>query len=160
MTEEAWHALSEAEIFSSLKTTKKGLSDDEAETRLSSYGFNELKEEKKISHLGMFLNQFKSFLVIILLVAFVLSLFFKEWLDASVIFVIIVINQPTISTQTHGIQGLLRPAIRNKEFQVPGIQALLRAVTGWAFIAHVAFSRFAILVCEWNHYLSDDMQAG
>lgn len=92
MEEKIWHALTEKEIFDELETTKNGLKSEDIESRLAKFGYNELVEEKRRTHLEIFLNQFKSFLVGILIVAFGISLVFKEWIDASVIFVIIIIN--------------------------------------------------------------------
>lgn len=55
-----------------LETTAKGLSEDEAEKRLKIYGLNELKKEKR-TRLDIFLNQFKSILIIVLLIATALT---------------------------------------------------------------------------------------
>jgi len=71
---EKWHALTVEEVMSKLKTGPRGLSEEEARRRLEFYGPNELREEKKKPLLYMFLKQFKSYLVLILLVAVVLSL--------------------------------------------------------------------------------------
>ena len=47
-------------------------------------------EKEKISALKIFIDQFKNFLIIILLAATVISAFIGEWLDAIVIFVIVI----------------------------------------------------------------------
>lgn len=65
--------MSIAEVLSILKTTKNGLSEKEAEKRLEKYGPNEISMEEKISPLKIFLSQFKSPLVIILIIAAVIS---------------------------------------------------------------------------------------
>jgi len=72
--EEKWHALAVEEVMSKLRTGPRGLSDEEALRRLEIYGPNELRAEKKRSLLHIFLKQFKSYLVLILLVAVALSL--------------------------------------------------------------------------------------
>lgn len=79
-------------VFKSLGTTKKGLTPGEVKSRLEKYGFNELKVEKKISPLKIFIEQFKSFLILILIVATVVSAFIGEWIDASVILLIVILN--------------------------------------------------------------------
>jgi len=61
------------EVFRELKTSNEGLSEKEAEKRLQEYGYNEIKEGKKISPLKIFINQFKNFLIYILFVAVVVS---------------------------------------------------------------------------------------
>ena len=73
-----------------LGTSRQGLSAEEAERRLREYGPNELVE-RKTHPLVMFLRQFKSFLVYILLAATLLSLYLGEVLDASLILGILVL---------------------------------------------------------------------
>ncbi|MCD6402709.1 MAG: ATPase, partial [Candidatus Aenigmarchaeota archaeon] len=88
-----WHTLSVKEIIEELKTdSKKGLSDEEARKRLKQYGYNQLPEAKKPSKLIMFLRQFESFLVILLIVAVILSIIIGEILDAVVILIILIMN--------------------------------------------------------------------
>jgi Ca2+-transporting ATPase len=78
------------EVFSSLGSTLNGLTRQEAKARLEKFGPNELIEKEKISALKIFIDQFKNFLIIILLAATVVSVFIGEWLDAIVIFGIVV----------------------------------------------------------------------
>ena len=72
-----------------LKTGPGGLSEEEARRRLSEYGPNELRKEKKKSPLVLFFEQFRSYLIVILLVATVLSLILGEILDAITILAIV-----------------------------------------------------------------------
>jgi len=72
-TEKIWHNLVATEAIESLNSSIQGLSREEAELRLSQYGPNELVEKKKTSPWILFLEQFKNFLIIILLVAAVVS---------------------------------------------------------------------------------------
>jgi Mg2+-importing ATPase len=78
------------QLLTSLGSTPQGLSSAEAENRLKEVGPNSLKATSRNTPLLLFLNQFKSPLVLILLFAVVVSAFAKEWIDASVIFVIVV----------------------------------------------------------------------
>ena len=80
------------DVLSELKSSLKGLTEDEANRRLLEYGYNELKEGKKISVLKLFFGQFNSFVVYILIAALVISLFFKEYIDFIVIGVILILN--------------------------------------------------------------------
>ncbi|MEW6033879.1 MAG: cation-translocating P-type ATPase [Chloroflexota bacterium] len=75
--------------MASLNTSPSGLSQEEAQRRLAQFGPNELAEERKISPWAIFLEQFKSFLIIILLVATLLSAILGEIGDAILIFVIV-----------------------------------------------------------------------
>ena len=59
------------ELFPRLETTSSGLSSEEAAMRLEVYGPNELAKGKKHNAILEFLMNFKSPLVIILMVAFV-----------------------------------------------------------------------------------------
>ena len=80
-----------SEVFKELKSSGNGLSQAEVEQRLKQYGLNEIKEGKKASALEIFLNQFKSAVLWILIIATVISTFLKEYIDAIVILVIIVL---------------------------------------------------------------------
>lgn len=72
-------------VLKTLNTSETGLSSGEAENRLKQYGKNELKEEEKTSMLKLLLSQFKSFLILILMVAALVSAFLGELVDAFVI---------------------------------------------------------------------------
>jgi P-type Mg2+ transporter len=78
------------QLFESLQSTGNGLSTAEAEKRLKEEGPNSLKATRRAAPLILFLNQFKSPLVLILLFAVVVSAFAQEWIDATVILVIVV----------------------------------------------------------------------
>ncbi|MFH1682330.1 MAG: calcium-transporting P-type ATPase, PMR1-type [Candidatus Woesearchaeota archaeon] len=90
--DQPFHSLNEKEFFSKLNTSPKGLTHDEAEQRLHKYGLNEIKEEKKINPLTILFEQFKSPLIWLLLVAVVISALIGEFIDASVIGIIVIIN--------------------------------------------------------------------
>jgi len=72
-------------VFEELKTSEKGLNSEEAEKRLEKYGKNELKEKEKVSVLQLFLSQFKSILIFILIVASIVSALLGEAIDSVVI---------------------------------------------------------------------------
>ncbi len=75
-----WHSLHLDNVFAQLESGKHGLSFDQAAYRLKKYGLNEIRIERKISPFKIFLSQFKSFLIIILLFAAAISF----WLIAAV----------------------------------------------------------------------------
>ncbi|HII93881.1 MAG TPA: calcium-transporting P-type ATPase, PMR1-type [Methanosarcina sp.] len=79
-------------VLNNLNTSEEvGLSSGEAEKRLDKYGKNELKEEEKTSVVKLFLSQFKSFLIIILIAAALVSAFLGELVDAFVILFTVVL---------------------------------------------------------------------
>lgn len=71
---------------------KKGLSHQEAKKRLKQYGQNELAEGEKQSVLILFFNQFKDFMVLILLAATLVSGLLGEYVDAIAIIMIVLVN--------------------------------------------------------------------
>ncbi len=84
-----WHNLKASETITSLNSSASGLSQEEAQKRLEQFGPNELVEKEKISPWAIFFEQFKSFLIIILLIAVVLSAVLGEVVDAIIIGVIV-----------------------------------------------------------------------
>jgi len=88
-----YYRLTVEETFNRLDTKEEGLTEQEAEKRLKEYGFNELREEKKTTPLEIFINQFKSILILILILAAGVSGFIlHEYTDMAVILVIVVLN--------------------------------------------------------------------
>ncbi len=87
-----WHAKSKKQILEILKTSEKGLGEDEAKRRLEKYGENKLRKVKKLQALKILINQFRSFLIYIILFAALVSLIFGRMLDFYVILAIIIIN--------------------------------------------------------------------
>jgi Ca2+-transporting ATPase len=84
-----WFALKTERVLHQLSSERGGLRSDDVRNRLLEYGFNELPEKKKISPAGIFLSQFKNYLVLILIGAAIVSAFTDEITNAYVIFLII-----------------------------------------------------------------------
>ncbi len=70
----------------------RGLSSLEAKKRFQEYGPNQLVEKKCPSALSIFLGQFSSLIIWILIAAALISSFLKEWLDAFAIVAIVIMN--------------------------------------------------------------------
>ncbi|MFN3466644.1 MAG: cation-translocating P-type ATPase, partial [Candidatus Brocadiales bacterium] len=87
-----WYKLSAEEVLKQLESRPAGLSDAEAARRLEKYGPNEIVEKKKTPAILQFLKQFTEVLIIILLVATIVSAVLGEYLDAGVIFAIVILN--------------------------------------------------------------------
>ena len=88
----AWHSLSAEAVLAQLGSTADGLSSPEAAKRLAADGPNELTEGKRTSPLQIFLGQFKSLIIWILIAAGVVSAVLGEGLDAIAILAIVVLN--------------------------------------------------------------------
>ncbi|MGC9171559.1 cation-translocating P-type ATPase [Caldisericum sp.] len=71
---------------------ESGLTTQEAEEKLKQFGKNELPEGRKETLLQKFINQFKNFLIIILIFASIISAFFGEFVDSIVILAIVILN--------------------------------------------------------------------
>jgi Ca2+-transporting ATPase len=87
-----WYQLSTEEVLEQLGTTSSGLTEDDAKSRLAKYGPNKLQKAKKTSRAVLFLQQFLSPLIYVLLVAVVISLVVEHYLDAAVIGGVLLLN--------------------------------------------------------------------
>jgi magnesium-transporting ATPase (P-type) len=88
-----WHAMSEDEVVERLSTNgQRGLDAGEASTRLEGYGPNGLPEGKKRGPFMRFLARFDNVLVYVLLGAGFTNLMLNLWLDAGIIFGVVVLN--------------------------------------------------------------------
>ncbi|ANY13259.1 ATPase [Latilactobacillus curvatus] len=81
------------ETLKSLATTTDGLTQDQVTERLAKYGRNQLTETKRKSLFVRFLEQFKDFMIIVLLVAAMIAGFLAhEWPDAIIILAVVILN--------------------------------------------------------------------
>ncbi|MGC2061388.1 MAG: cation-translocating P-type ATPase [Thermodesulfovibrionales bacterium] len=87
-----WHQKTVDDVISELNTSRKGLSRDQAQKRLLEFGPNELKEKEKKTPLMMFLDQFRDFMILVLIAAALISGFIGELSDTVAIVVIVVLN--------------------------------------------------------------------
>jgi Mg2+-importing ATPase len=77
------------QLLAALGSRADGLSGDEAARRLAEYGPNALKARRRAAPLALFFNQFKSPIILLLLVATLLSAVLQDWTDAAIILVIV-----------------------------------------------------------------------
>lgn len=84
--------LEPAELARQLGAGPAGLSSDEAAKRLLRYGRNELREQHKLSWLGVLWNQIKSPLLLLLVFAGLVSGVTREWTDAAIILSIVLVT--------------------------------------------------------------------
>ena len=86
------HTRSVDEIITELDGSRDGLSRSDAAQRLTQYGPNTLPTEKPPGIGRLFINQFLSPLIYVLLAAAVVSALTQEWSDAGFIFAVLLIN--------------------------------------------------------------------
>ncbi len=77
------------EIFRDLRTSAKGLSQQEAAARLKTYGLNEFAGKKKLQPLLIFLSKFRNPLQILLIVAAIVSGILGSHIEAIIILAIV-----------------------------------------------------------------------
>jgi Ca2+-transporting ATPase len=87
-----WHNKDIQEVLQALQSSKEGLSSGDVLQRREQYGPNELKEIKKKTLFMMFLDQFKDFMIMVLIAAAVISGVIGELIDTIAIVVIVVLN--------------------------------------------------------------------
>ncbi len=89
----SWHNLTWKEVTKLLYSdVKKGLSEKEVKFRQRKSGKNLLPEEEPLSRLRIFLEQFRSPLIYILVIAGIITLFLRDYTDAIVIFGAVFLN--------------------------------------------------------------------
>lgn len=81
-----WYNLSVKEVFKRLQTSENGILGSEAQRRVAQYGFNKLPDEGKISKFKILIHQFASPLIYILIIAGIVTILLKEYIDSAVIF--------------------------------------------------------------------------
>ena len=94
-----WHSLGTEEVLSVLKSDSiTGLTSKEAGKRCKHYGYNEIQAKKKKNLIVRFFEQFKDFMILILIIAALISLFVSylqgepDFVDPVIIFAIIILN--------------------------------------------------------------------
>ena len=88
----SWHEMAVNAVVDRLKTSPQGLAAGEARRRFAEYGPNVLPEGRRRTPLGMFLGQFRDFMILVLLVAAVTSGLLGEATDIITIIAIVVLN--------------------------------------------------------------------
>jgi P-type Ca2+ transporter type 2C len=100
-------ALPAGDVAAALGAAERGLTREECARRLAHFGRNTLPRAEPPSLAAIFLRQFKSPLMLILLAAAVVSLLLRDWPDAAFIFAAVLINA---LIGTHQEQGAERAA--------------------------------------------------
>ncbi len=88
-----WHNLSTEQAVQEVEAdTERGLSQDEAQRRISQFGPNELAERPRPGFWKLLLDQFNNFLVLILIAAALVSFALGEIEEAAAILAIVILN--------------------------------------------------------------------
>ncbi len=87
-----WHCISINEAYEKFGTSPEGLSDQVVTGRIGKYGLNELKETEGRGLFMMFIDQFRDFMIIVLIAAAVISGMMGEMADTIAIVVIVILN--------------------------------------------------------------------
>ena len=98
------HATPTGEVLRAFRSSPQGLSQTDAAARLNEFGPNKLPESKTISMGTVFLHQFASPLIYVLLAAAILSAIIQEWSDAGFIALVLLINGIIGAIQEHSAQ--------------------------------------------------------
>ncbi|MDF2804469.1 MAG: putative cation-transporting ATPase, partial [Anaerocolumna sp.] len=109
------------ELFKELQSDTAGLSTERATSLLEENGYNELLEGKKKSTVQIFLEQFKDFLVLILIAAATISAVLGDLKGTIVIFVVITLNAILGTVQHKKAEKSLDSL---KQLSAPNVKAL------------------------------------
>jgi Ca2+-transporting ATPase len=90
--EMAWSQLETDELLKTLHTNIGGLGNHEASMRLNDTGLNELPEKRSVPPYLVFISQFKSPLIYILLVSGVIAFIASDFVDGVVVFAVLLLN--------------------------------------------------------------------
>jgi len=104
----SWHTKAIPEILAVLHSRERGLTTEEATRRLKKYGLNKLPEGKVDSLLVIFLRQFQSPLIYILLAASMVVFAMGETIDGSIILAVLFFNAIVGTIQEGKAQNTLR----------------------------------------------------
>lgn len=119
--------LSPDQLLQELESSAQGLAEAEASQRLEKVGPNVLSSKRELTPLGLFLNQFKSPIVLILIFATLMSAFLQDWPDA-IIILFIVLGSATLSfvqeNNAHNAADKLREQVTLKTNALRGGKSL------------------------------------
>lgn len=87
-----WHSLEGSEVIEKTGSSANGLTSDSVLLKLTEFGRNELQEKKKRPPWILFLNQFKDFMIVVLMAAAVIAGIAGDITDTIIILVIVILN--------------------------------------------------------------------
>lgn len=87
-----WHLLESGKIIDLMGSSLQGLSKETVEIKRAAYGLNRLHEQKKQTIAKLLLNQFRDFMILLLVVAATVSWVLGDITDAIIILTIVLLN--------------------------------------------------------------------
>lgn len=87
-----WHSFDTKKVFDETGSSDTGLSAKAVEDKLQEFGRNELVEKAKKSPVIIFLNQFKDFMILVLIAAAIISGVVGDVSDTIIIVIIVLLN--------------------------------------------------------------------
>jgi P-type Ca2+ transporter type 2C len=127
-----YFAKTKEEIFKELKTSDRGLSQEEIIKRRKRYGKNDIKKKKRLRNIKILLQQFNSFLIYILLIASIFSFIIGNKIDGIIISMIIILNAGLGFFQQYkaekAIQKLKKLVIPKSRVIRDGIQKIIPSI--------------------------------
>lgn len=129
-TDKTWHTIHPDQAIADLSSSTRGISASDAAERLVKYGRNVLPARKPPTIFQIFIRQFKSPLIYVLLAAAIVALVLKEFTDAGFIMVVLLLNAAIGTVQEFNaeksaaaLQGLLKVFARarrdGRELTIP-----------------------------------------
>ncbi|MCU7837112.1 MAG: cation-transporting P-type ATPase, partial [gamma proteobacterium symbiont of Taylorina sp.] len=88
----SWYAIKIHKVFSILKADANGLTQEEANLRLQTYGANQIPAARSLTPLQRFLLQFHNLLIYILLASSAVTAMLGHWVDTGVIIAVVLAN--------------------------------------------------------------------
>jgi len=111
--DKSWHSIQADEALTiQASSPQNGLSSDEVKSRQEQYGLNELPQKETLSFISIFIHQFKSPLIYLLMVAAGIAVGVGHYMDAQVILVVLIVNALIGSFQERRAQ-ISMEALRN-----------------------------------------------
>ena len=95
-----YYRASVQEVMRKLDVSHHGLTDYDVRTRYKQYGYNELKEGHKKNVVEVFLEQLQDFLVMILIMAVIISIFLGD-VESSIVILIVILLNAILGTVQH-----------------------------------------------------------
>ena len=131
-----YHTKNYEEVLSELSSSLSGLSNNEAKKRLDTYGLNELKSKKKMNVILLLLKQFKEIMLIVLMIAGLISILLKEYSDALIIYIVVIMNallnfiqEYKAEKEVENLKKLSTPLVyvrrENKVIQIPSNELVI-----------------------------------
>ena len=92
MANPSWHTMTEDEVLAKLGASAEGLSGAEAQTRRQESGPNQLEAEEGVGVLKRVIDQVKSPLIYLLVLAAIVSVLAEHYIDSVFIFGVVILN--------------------------------------------------------------------